>query len=341
MPGLLTPEQIEANLADLRAAQSARQSEAEQSIARRSDGMRYVHPLSDAADAALEAIENKDERYMLGLHEIDYRTRGFGAKELVLVIGFAHSSKTQVLLNSILRNRDKRILFASLDDPAEMVLLKLTCMHLGVDAETLERQIKAGDGNSRLALRQAATHTFANLIVVDDSISLSNLDVAIEEATAVWGAPPQVVMIDYLASLRGEGGENEDDGVKRKAAAVKRWCKDRPFPTIVVHQNSRSRGAPGEPITMMSGGYGGEQEATFVLGVRRKRDLESLDDWQRKHHQDTVTLHLVKSKRPPGKLTPIEGVDLFLDPSNGRIGPLRENLSTVDEAIAARESVAA
>jgi hypothetical protein len=287
----------------------------------------YVRPLSDSYANVIDAIENVEHRFMFGLEQIDMRTRGFGAKELVLITGFAHAGKTQLVNTAILNNKDRRILFFSMDDPAEMILVKLACMAQGVDAETLERRIKQGDERSKLALQQAATLTFQNLIVVDESLGLTAMDQAIREATAYWGGiGPDAVFIDYLGSMASDGADESDGGgIKQKAAALKRWVKDKPFPTIVLHQNTRSNGRPGAPITLLSGGYGGEQEATFVIGVRRKRDDEDLDGFVRDQHANTVTLHLVKNKRPPGKKTATEGVDFWMEPNTGVIRMRRDD----------------
>jgi hypothetical protein len=39
---------------------------------------------------------------------------------------------------------------------------------------------------------------------------------------------------------------------------------------LVLHQSSRTAGADGKKMTISSGAYGGEQQATHILGVRRK-----------------------------------------------------------------------
>lgn len=62
----------------------------------------------------------------------------------------------------------------------------------------------------------------------------------------------------------------------------------------------------------------------MVIGVRRKRDNEGLEPHERLAQQDTITIHVVKNKRPPGKKTAIEGDDLFMDPDTGLIRPMRE-----------------
>ena len=239
--------------------------------------------------------------------------------------GNSHAGKTQLINSAICNNRDRRILFFSMDDPAEMILIKLTCMQQGVDAETLERHIRDDEQDGRKALRRAATSDFSKLIVVDESMGLGALTKAVEEATDYWGAPPECVFIDYLQSLEGNGSsDDEDGGVRQKIQGIKRWVKNKPFPTVVVHQNTRSKGGPGARITMTSGAYGGEQQSTMLIGVRRKRDDEDLDQWERDQNENTVTLHIVKNKRPPCKVTPIDGVDFFMSPTTGAIRLLRD-----------------
>lgn len=341
---LLTDEEIAARAAAVQAAADQRLTHHAQVEMDRTASYKYVHPLVSTYESVLESIRTSEQRFSLGLAELDVRTRGFGPKELILVTGFAHSGKTQLVNTAILNNRDKRVLFFSMDDPAEMILLKLVCMLHDVDAETLERRIREGDAKAKHMLHEAATLTFENLIVVDDSLDLVAMTRAIEEATAYWGAPPECVIIDYLGSM--QGGDMGDEGIKSKVAGLKGWVKDKPFPTVVIHQNTRSRGAPGEPITLLSGGYGGEQEATILIGVRRKRDAQELEPYERDNHQNTVTIHVVKNKRPPGKTTPPDGIDFYMNPATGLIRPMhdddrpviRHGLTSAQDALRARDA---
>ncbi len=309
---------------------------------------RYIEPCSSAYVGLTEALSSTDERVYLGLGDIDLRTRGFGPKELILVLGFAHAGKTQLVNTTILNNLDKRVLFFSMDDPREMILLKLACMHLGRNAEDVERDLRRGDETLKRTLRSFATEQLRNLLIVDQSLGLGGMSEAIAEATTYWGAPPQLTILDYLGSMRGNGHSDEEgESIKKKADSLKAWVKDKPFPTIVLHQNTRGKGAPGEPITMLSGAYGGEQEATMVIGVRRKRDSQDLDDWQRKNERNTITLHLVKNKRPPGRLSPTDGDDFFMEPETGLIRTLRDSdrvqqglgLKTAEQAVAAAKDM--
>lgn len=292
--------------------------------ARKAGEYHYIRPFSSTYQGVVDALENPEDRFMFGLFDIDAMTRGHGPKELVMIVGFSHAGKTQVVNTAICNNKKKRVLFFSMDDPAEMILMKLACMHLDIDAETLEDLVRSGNAKAKQDLKVAATEEFRNLIVVDDSLGLNAMTTAIEEATEFWGAPPECVIIDYLQSMQGSGQDSDDGGIKAKAAAVKRWVKDKPFPTLLCHQNTRSRGAPGEPITILSGAFGGEQEATCIIGVRRKKDWADLDQWAQRKHAATITLHVVKNKRPPGRLTPKDGLDFYMSPDTGLIRPLRD-----------------
>ena len=285
---------------------------------------RYVKPFSTTYEGIIGSLRSADHRFSLGIAPIDTLTRGFGPKELVFITGFAHSGKTQLVNTAILNNLDRKILFFSMDDPAEMILLKLTCMYAGIAADELERLIHQDDADAKATLRKAATDIFKNLIVVDDSLGLGNMDKAIEEAKDLWGCDPDLCVIDYLELMQGNAtSDDANSNVKSKSQALKKWVKGKTWPTVVLHQGTRSGSEPGKPITMTSMAYGGEQEGTIVIGVRRKKDDRDADTWVRATHEKTVTLHVVKNKRPPAKITKPDGVDLYMDPDTGVIRTIR------------------
>lgn len=302
---------------------------------------RYVEPLSTAVDDLVDVLSHKGEGFYLGLPAIDALIRGVRPKQLALIIGIAHSGKTQVLLNAILHNLDRRILFFSLDDSREMILTNLVCMSEGVSAEQVEKEMRTehrmGEGSDWPAIIQNyAENEFKNLIVVDDSLTLDEMTEAVTEAEALWGAPPQAVFIDYLQSIRLEQGGDEFMATQRKAAALKGWCKEHAFPVLCIHQGTKTGSPPGAPITILSGAYAGHDVATFVVGVRRKRDNEQLEHHERQRHRNTVTLHLAKNKQPPSRQTGPDGIDFFMYGETGLIRGLRDEdfLSPAGSAVA-------
>jgi hypothetical protein len=98
-------------------------------------------------------------------------------------------------------------------------------------------------------------------------------------------------------------------------------------------------------MTISSGAYGGEQQATHIIGVRRKkfeiesqiRDIEERLDTSKnterllerldalrydlRIHQNTVTVNLVKCKRPASRL--LDDIDFEIEQGTGRLTRLR------------------
>jgi replicative DNA helicase len=282
-------------------------------------------PLTSASESLIGALRVEDG-IGLGLPQVDVLTRGFRPTDLVIVTGFAHSGKTQLINTMVLNNPKKRVLFFSLDDPAEMILAKLVAMYTGISAESLETRIRNDDEEAKAIIREAAEFTFENLLVVDDVIGIPSMQQAVAEATDLWGAAPDAIVIDYLEMMPGTA-TSDDDGanVKQKANDLKKWAKALACPLIVLHQGTRSNAKPGEPITMMSLGYSGEQQATIIVGVRRKMFKHDLEAWERPYHERTITVHVVKNKRPGGRCTNHDGVDFAMEPETGLVRVLTQD----------------
>jgi replicative DNA helicase len=312
---------IEQRVASMRAGGSQLEAAGGGEAASASPRRRYVHPLRESADSLIEALRVPDG-IGLGLAAIDVLTRGFRPSDLVIVTGFAHSAKTQLVNTMLVLNPDKRVLFFSLDDPAEMILAKLVAMSQGVSSDVIERKVREGDRDTMDLIRTCASQDFPNLLVVDEVIGLNAMQVAVAEATELWGAGPDAVVVDYLEMMPGAHMDDLLASVKQKANAMKAWAKSAAFPVICLHQGTRTNSKPGEPITITSMGHSGEQQATIVIGTRRKREKADLDPFDRRIIEDTVTLHVVKNKRPGGRITSYEGIDFHLSPQTGMISPL-------------------
>ena len=154
---------------------------------------------------------------------------------------------------------------------------------------------------------------------------------------------PQLIVVDYLDLITG-GGED----VPSKANAIKAFGKRHNKPLLVLHQSSRTSGADGKKQTISSGAYGGEQQATHIIGVRRKRfeieaHIRDLQDkleratntekimdrieqlqYDLRIHMDTLTLNLVKCKRPASNL--LDDMDFTIEYGTGRLHKLDSNV---------------
>jgi len=309
-------EDIKANLHLLMAQR--RQEEKEALEAEAEARFRFIRPLTAAATELIDYLQNPEGRFLLGLKEIDMMTRGFGAGELVYMLGHAHSGKTQIVLNAINNNRNKRVLYFTPDEPAALVLTKLVALSSGVDAETLERKVKEKDERTVTLVQETASRTFKNLFVVDSGLTIDEMTIAYQEATAAWGGQePDLIVVDFLELIPSE----DDEGVYRKSQDLKRFAKKAACPVICLHQASRGSGGRGKPMGMFSGRYGGETDAIFVLGVYRRRDDADLDQFDRDKASDLISVQVIKNKRPPSQTGEHE---YFMESKTGLVREIRD-----------------
>ena len=229
-----------------------------------------------------------------------------------------NSGKTQVVLQGLANNPDARVIMFTPDEVDSLILTKLVGITHGVNGEDLERQIKAGSQTAIDMVKRVAGETFKNLVVVDNTLTFEQMSVAVGEATLMWGGlPPQLVIIDFLELLPGDG---ESDGVQWKSQELKRWCKAEEVPVVCIHQASRSSGKRGQGRGMEGMRYGGENDAIFVLEVYRKAEDKDLEEVERERLKNTCTVDVVKNKRPPSRKG---SNDLYLDPDCGRVRSLK------------------
>jgi len=275
-------------------------------------------------DNLIGFIRNPAERWYLGFPEIDLATRGIGKGEVLMVVGRSHTGKSQMLLNGIVTNLvndpGAHVVIFSMDEPRELVAMKLFCLLQGRSSPEVEEAIKANDTETIAALHEAATAELSRVAIVDESMDLDSMTATMDETREWWGCDPSFVMIDYLELM--PGGESDATGVTSKAQAVKRWAKTQRVPTGLVHQAGRGASTPGHSAGIYAGRYGGEQEAIFVIEVYRKKDRYGLSDWEVRYHENSVNLNVCKNKRTAR----LGDHTYYLDPLNGHIHPYWEEL---------------
>jgi len=279
---------------------------------------------SAVADSLVGFIRNPTERWYLGFPEFDLATRGVGRGEVMMVLGRSHTGKSQILLNSIVWNlinhHDTHAVIFSLDEPRELVLMKLFCLLKGRASEEVEEAVKRGDKDTLSDLERAATQELSRVAIVDESVHLEEMGRVMDEARAWWGVDPSFCMIDYLELL--PGGDSDAVGVVSKAQAVKRWAKDQRVPIGLVHQSGRGSSQPGYAAGLYGGRYGGEHEAIFVLEVYRKKDRHDLSRWETEYHANSVNMNLCKNKRTAR----LVDQTYYLDPVCGHVHPYHQEL---------------
>lgn len=284
---------------------------------------KYARPLDDAADQYVDWLTSNEERFCFGLRPVDAMIRGIGRGELCYVTGKAHSAKTQFVLAGLANNAGKPMIMFTPDEVDVLILCKLVGISRGVPVEDLENLVRKGDQEAIRLVHDVARNTFKDLIVIDETLDMNEMSVAMAEARLMWGnREPAVAVIDFLELLPGAG---ETAGVRQKSQDIKRWVKAEDVPGVCIHQAKRGDGQRGKAQGIEGMNYAGETEANYVIEVYRKRDGYSSTmagqraDWNRQ--RDTVTVNVVKNKRPPCHKGE---VDLWLEPTCGQIRQMSE-----------------
>lgn len=304
---------------------------------------KLFHPLEEAADEYIQWSKTPEERAYMGVDALDVAMRGIAPGEFCMVVGYVHSGKTVLVTQVLLNNPDQKMVLFTPDETRVLVLIKLASMVHNMSAQDMERAIANGDTEVEDMIRNTARERFPNLAVFDDSMTISKMDRAIDEVSDHWGESPKLVIFDYADLL--VTGDDVGGDTRYKMGAFKNWTKERRHPLMLLHQSSRTAGSDGAAVTIDSGGYGGEAQSTFVIGVRRKKnqyaarlmDLQGkletqanpsprIDEqiaearYMLEQHQNTITWNLVKNKRPPGAL--VDDLDYYIDPLTGHVRPL-------------------
>lgn len=305
---------------------------------------RYYKPLSDAALEYERWATTPNERVHLGIDQIDEATGGIARGHLALLIGHSHNGKSQVMLHCIRNicrgNPDNEVMLFIPDEPRTLVLSKLTAMHHNIPSLQLEEGVSSGDQRMLNLLRSTANEDFANLTVYDIPLVPHDLEAAYQEWCQIKGREPSLVIIDYLDLVE------VSDSLPEKANYVKSFGRRHDIPLLCLHQTSRSAGSDGKALTISSGAYGGEQQATVMLAVRRRRyeimarirelqekiernhservaDEIAALEYDLKVHEFTLTLSLVKNKLRSNTLVP--ETDFEIDRETGRLYPMRQD----------------
>ena len=289
-------------------------------------------PLSDSIDDYVHWAQHPDERIYFGFPDLDEQVRGVAPSEMCLINGFSHSGKTLFLLQVLVANRDKTVVYFCPDEPKTLTLIKLASLVHRIEGRYLERLVSDNDPEGLKILHDTAHEWFPHLAVFDQFMSLSDMEKAMIEVDKHVGQPALMVF-DYLELMSG------DETVPAKANSIKAFGKRHDIPLIVLHQSSRTAGADGKKQTISSGAFGGEQQASHVIGVRRKkfevesqmRDIiEKIDKstanqnaferldilrYEERLHENTITVNLVKCKRQDAQL--LDDIDFEIENGTG------------------------
>lgn len=289
----------------------------------------HYRPFAEAADSFVREAQ-MGHRFYTGIPDFDDAMRGLSPGHLGVIVGYSHSGKTLLLLEMLKNSPQAKVAWFVPDEPRTLTLAKLTSLVSGVPARQLEELVANGDRDAIALLRSTAEEEFPHLAVFDKTLTRDVLYRGYDEAAEAFDGI-DLVVVDYVDLVQGA------EVVPQKFDILKSFVSDKNAPMWAIHQTARSSGAEGKAMTISSGNYGGEQHATMMIGVWRKKAaimaslLETRDKILRsgatdalvarkaelEHdlaiHEYTLTANVVKNKRPGGGLVDERDFELFGD----------------------------
>ncbi len=196
---------------------------------------------------SFETIEKLYERKELitgvptGFVDFDSMTSGLQPSELIVIAGRPSMGKTALCLNMARNasvNSNVSVAFFSLEMSKEQLALRLLCSEAKVDAHDLRRgRLTHADWPK---LTMAAGVLSEASIAIDDSPSLSVLEMRAKARRLKAERGLGLVIVDYLQLMRGRGGvDRREQEISEISRSLKALAKELNIPVVALSQLNR------------------------------------------------------------------------------------------------------
>lgn len=212
-------------------------------IAENKDSNEFI-PLPDVIDPLFDDLE-KDQGgtggLITGFKKFDELTNGLYPAQLIVVAGRPSMGKTTFAMNiaqSIAIEQGKHVGIFSLEVARNQMVQNLLCSCANVEAQKVRR--------GTLSQRQwqeliaAADKLREASIFIDDSPSLSTLDMKAKARRLKARFGLDLLVVDYLQLMHNPGIDNRQEEISNISRGLKGLARDLNIPVITISQLSRA-----------------------------------------------------------------------------------------------------
>jgi replicative DNA helicase len=265
------------------------------------------YPLSKLIDSNIDFLEEKQKNKSLvtgvpsGFTHLDNLTSGLQNSDLIILAGRPSMGKTALALN-IARNAavDAGVPVAifSLEMSKEQLSLRLLCSEARIDSSRLRSGFFSMEDWDRLT--DAAGVLSAAPIFIDDSPSLSAMEVRAKARRLKMDKNIGLIVIDYLQLMQGRASaERRDLEISEISRSLKALAKEINLPVVALSQlnrmlEQRTDKRPRLSDLRESGAL--EQDADVVAFIYRD---EVYNKEETNPHKGTAEVILAKQRNGP------------------------------------------
>ncbi|MGF1509987.1 MAG: replicative DNA helicase [Myxococcota bacterium] len=246
----------------------------------KSRSYRGVIRISDVVTSVFQRIEKlaADKKPITGvstgLHGLDLKTAGLQPSDLVIVAGRPSMGKTAfsvgIGLHAAIQEGHTVAIF-SLEMSKESLVTRMLCSDGRIDSSRLRGGFLTEDDWPKLA--RAAGRISEAPIYIDDTGSLSSLELRAKCRRLAAESDLRLVVVDYLQLMRGSSNaQSREQEISEISRSLKALAKELNLPVVALSQlnrgvESRTDKRPGLADLRESGAI--EQDADVIMFVYR------------------------------------------------------------------------
>ncbi len=241
-------------------------------------------PIKDGVKECFLTLERISEGGLRGLDTgfrgLDNLVSGLQPSDLIIVAGRPSMGKTAFALcisQYIGIKKKGAIAIFSLEMSKEQLVLRMLCSESRVDAHKLRLGYLAPSDWKKLT--DAASKLTESRIFIDDTPSVSILEMRAKARRLKAEHGIDLIIVDYLQLMRGTGdADTREQEISAISRSLKALAKELAVPVIAISQLSRaveSRGGDKKPMLSDLRESGAiEQDADLVIFIYRKEVYE-------------------------------------------------------------------
>ncbi len=264
-----------------------------------------------------------------GFRDLDDLTTGFQKGDLIIVGGRPSMGKTAFSLNIAqhvgLELKEPVAIF-SLEMAKEQLALRMLCSEAMVNSNSIRKGfIKKEDWHK---LTSAASNLTGAPIFIDDSSSITVLELRAKARRLKMEHGLSLVIVDYLQLMKGKGSfERREQEISDISRSLKALAKELSVPVIAVSQLNRSVESRRPPKPMLadlreSGAI--EQDADVILFLYR----DEVYNKDNPANKGKAEVDIAKQRNGPSgatvRLTYISSCTRFMNMTDRQFGDMEE-----------------
>lgn len=263
--------------------------------------------LATLIEDVFRQIEKLDGRMLTGeatgFYQLDELTSGFQPAELIIVAGRPSMGKTALGLNiaeHMALVEGHPVLFFSLEMSRQQVAQRILCSRARVDSHRLRRGMHSTQ--ELQLLQQVAEEIQHKPLFIDDTSSLSILEMRARARMAFRRHKIQAIFVDYLQLARAPGAESRQQEVAEISRGLKALAKELNVPVVAMAQlnrnpEDRSGNRPRMSDLRESGAI--EQDADLIALLHREGYFKDQSDDHPDGTDSEAELIIAKQRNGP------------------------------------------